>query len=126
MDARVPVADGKHRPGNRGIELMAGILNDAQLRPTRDFGTREDGTPKGYGYFGLLKAANGDDMTELSVGIEIDGVETLVPSIVPTLDDAEVAYLRAGGDPRQNETIMQKAQDHATQRIEGGLSPFFD
>ena len=95
-------------------------------------GTRPDGTQKGMGYLGLLPMAEnsaarpGDTMSEISVGVEIDGEEVLIPSIVPTLDDEELEYLRNGGSPLLHENIMQKAVAHARERMEAGLSPFVD
>ena len=51
----------------------------------RNFGMREDGTPKGMGWLGLLKRPDGKVSSELSVGVEINGKETLLPLFVPTL-----------------------------------------
>lgn len=100
---------------------LGGILSD------RDgFGTREDGTPKGRGFLGLIPMADGSMMSELSVGVELDGKETLIPSVVPTLTEDEIEYLRQGGSPLENNEIMDKAVAHALERLRNGQSPFFD
>ena len=92
------------------------------------YGLREDGTPKGKGFLGLLKTGAGDEvMSEKSIGVEIGGKETLIPAIVPTLDKNEIEFLRKHkpGDkiPR---SILIKASQHARKRMAEGLSPFAD
>ena len=93
-------------------------------------GLRQDGTPKGVGYMGPLRnKATGELMTEMSVGVEIDGQEMLIPSIVPTLDRADLEYMMAEFDPRADqipERIMKKAVDHAMQRLREGQSVWAD
>ena len=60
--------------------------------------------------------------TELSIGVNIDGNEMLIPSIVPTLTIQEVNHLMEGKHPTPE--IMQKAAKHAQERMKQGLSPF--
>lgn len=87
-----------------------------------DFGNRADGTKKGTGFFGLLKRPDGAVSTELSVGVEIDGRETEIPLLVPSLSKDEIDFLLGGGEP--TEEIMSKAFEFAVGRIKGGKSPF--
>ena len=89
-----------------------------------DYGKRPDGTPKGTGYFGELKMRDGSNniMTEYSVGVEIDGKEVLIPSVVPTLSNVELDHLLRGGDVTKG--ILKKAVEHAKMRISKGKSPF--
>lgn len=61
-------------------------------------------------------------MTEKSIGVNINGKETLIPSIVPTLTQEEIDYMKTHDMP--NEAIIQKAVDHANKRIKEGKSPF--
>ena len=92
------------------------------------FGLRKDGTPKGKGYFGLLKRADGNDSSEISVGVGFGGKETQIPTLVPTLNQEEINYLLntwQKGTPIP-EPIMNKAVDHAKQRMRQKLSPFAD
>lgn len=89
------------------------------------YGLREDGTPKGKGFLGLIKMADGVHfMSEMSIGVNFDGKETLIPAIVPTLSKDELEHLRQGG--KVTESIAKKAAKHARQRMKQGLSPFAD
>lgn len=87
---------------------------------------RNDGTEKGSGFLGILKNSTGEDVTEYAVGIEIDGKETEVPTLVPSLTPEEVSevLLASEGKGTLSDTIIQKAADHAADRIKSGLSPF--
>ena len=92
-------------------------------------GKRPDGTEKANGFFGPLAGAGplvGSTLTELSLGVPINGKEIDVPSLVPTLTKEEVAYITNGGDPRKNPSIKQKAIEHAEKRLAEGKSPFAD
>lgn len=92
----------------------------------KDYGLRPDGTPKGPGFLGELKMNDGSGKvaTEISIGVEIDGKETLIPSIVPTLTKEELGSLLDGKKPSQ--AIVKKAADYARERIAAGKSPFAD
>lgn len=92
----------------------------------KGYGKRADGTEKGPGFLGEVKGKKGETMTELSVGVEIDGRQVEIPTIVPGLSASEMRYLKDGGDPRENEAIMRKAIEHAKKRIKAGKSPFAD
>lgn len=93
---------------------------------------RNDGTNKGNGFFGVLKMKDGSnkDATEISIGVEIDGKETEIPTLVPTLSEEEKDWLLKGGNPLDKseiaESITIKAIAHAEQRIKEGKSPFND
>ena len=87
-----------------------------------NYGPRADGTMKGNGYFGPLKMPDGRVATEIGIGVNFDGKEVEVPSLVPTLTRQEVDYLVGGGKPTPE--IVKKAADHAVQRMKAGKSPF--
>ena len=87
-----------------------------------DYGNRPDGTAKGTGFFGLLNRPDGTDSTELSIGVEMDGKETLIPAIVPTLTQDELNTVLTSGVTPQ---IVRKAADYARERISNGLNPFW-
>ena len=91
--------------------------------PDLGYGKREDGTQKGKGYFGELITPDGKKMTEYSIGMEINGKEVLMPSLVPTLTKAEVDHI-VKGKPL-TDAIMDKAVAHAKKRIAEGKSPFY-
>ena len=95
-----------------------------------DYGNRPDGTKKGTGFFGVIKRPDGNVMTEISIGVGLDGKETNIPLIVPTLDKKELNYLMRN-DPKSPQfmekmppSIMNKAVDHAVMRMNEGKSPF--
>ena len=92
----------------------------------QDYGNRPDGTAKGTGFFGPLKMKNGSGnvMTEFSVGTNIDGKETLIPTLVPTLNKQELNHLLGGGKPTP--TIVNKAARFAIDRMKQGKSPFIE
>jgi len=95
-------------------------LNIVRSRP--DYGSRINGTPKGPGYLGELQRPGGGFSTELSIGVNLDGKETLIPALVPTLDKSEIDYLLNGGKPTK--AIIDKAVKHAIERQKKGLNPF--
>lgn len=88
---------------------------------------RADGSTKGRGYFGPLRNDAGQNMTEYSIGVEFDGKETDIPTMVPTLAPGEIEYLLQMQDGMQvPQGIQRKAVDHALMRMRQGLSPFHD
>jgi hypothetical protein len=87
-----------------------------------DYGKRADGSPKGLGFFGELKRPDGYTSTELSIGVNMNGKETEIPLLVPTLTREEVDYLLRGGEPTP--TLVDKAVGFAQQRMKAG-KPFF-
>jgi hypothetical protein len=96
-----------------------------------DYGLRQDGTKKGRGFFGPLEMRpngkrNGQFATEISMGINIDGKEIEIPTLVNSLTAEERIYLLSGNDPRNNPTIKRKAIESAKKRMKAGLSPFKD
>lgn len=97
-----------------------------------DYGNRPDGTKKGSGYFGEIKRPDGNVMTEISIGVGLNGKETQVPLIVPTLTKPEMDYLLRN-DPKSKTfmskmppAIIDKAVEHAVIRIKERRSPFAD
>lgn len=88
---------------------------------------RADGSDKGQGFLGLLKRPDGRVSSEISVGVEIDGQEREIPTLVPTLSQDQLDYLMThpvGEGHPLPEAIIQKAVDFARQRLARGLSPF--
>jgi len=88
---------------------------------------RLDGSEKSMrGFLGPIENVNGGTMTEYSIGVEIDGEEVQMPSMVPTLSDDEIETMRnmRDGDPIPQQ-IKTKAIDHYYQRIEEGKDPFY-
>ena len=77
---------------------------------------------KGLGYFGKLPNKMGGYSTELSIGVNINGKEAEIPSLVPTLTKEEKDYLLSGNKPTK--VIVDKAVKWAKFRINKGKSPF--
>ena len=98
---------------------MPGALADPSINPSW---YRQDGSRKGMGFLGPLKFHDGSTSTELSIGVNLGGKEVSIPLLVPTLDKAEIQHLMSGGNP--TEITVQKAVEHARQRMMQGLSPF--
>ena len=91
------------------------------------WGTRPDGSTKGKGFLGALKRPDGAISTEISVGVNIDGKEMDIPTMVPTLSRPELDKLMTlGPDEKIPESIVKKAADHAKARIAAGKSVFAD
>jgi hypothetical protein len=95
-----------------------------------DYGMRPDKTAKGSGYFGEIKRPDGNVMTEISIGVGLNGKETLIPLIVPTLNKSELNYLMRNNPDsemfmeKMPKSIMNKAVDHAVMRMKENKSPF--
>ena len=95
-----------------------------------DYGMRPDKTAKGSGYFGKIKRPDGNVMTEISIGVGLNGKETLIPLIVPTLNKSELNYLMRNNPDsemfmeKMPKSIMDKAVDHAVMRMKENKSPF--
>ena len=92
-----------------------------------DYGLRNDGTAKSSGYLGELTNKHGDVMTEFTVGVNIDGKEVDIPTLVPTLSKGELNTLLNldDGEPVPD-NIVQAAIDHAMYRRSVGKSVFAD
>ena len=109
-------------PGLDPTNIPVGYRLKTKAAEAIKYGQRVDGTMKGSGFLGPIKMDDGRTMTELSIGVEFDGKETLIPAIVPTLTEKEINHLKGGG--KITDEIFQKAVDHAKQRMSNGLSPF--
>jgi hypothetical protein len=91
-----------------------------------NWGTRADGSPKGQGFLGVLQRPDGKVSSEISVGVNLDGKETEIPTLVPTLSKEEVDYLMTHEpDPStMPRSILDKAVAYAKDRLAAGKSPF--
>jgi len=79
---------------------------------------------KGLGFLGSLPTTDGTGRTstELSIGVNFDGKETEIPSLVPTLNQSEIDFLLAGNKPTK--AIVDKAVEHAKTRMSQGKNVF--
>lgn len=87
---------------------------------------REDGSQKGNGFLGLLQRPDGGVSSEISIGVEVNGKEMEVPTMVPTLNQKELDYLMTHKpDPAtMPKSIVQKAIAFAQQRMADGKPVF--
>ena len=86
------------------------------------WGKRPDGSDKGLGFLGLLPHKGNQVSSEISIGINVNGKEMEVPSLVPTLTPAEVNHMLSGGKPTPE--IIRKASEHAQMRLKEGKPVF--
>lgn len=87
-----------------------------------DYGNRPDGTAKGKGYFGELINKDGDVVTEMTIGVNIDGQEVDIPLVHPFLTGSEINQileLEDGEQPPEN--LVRSAVDYAIYRKQSGL-----
>lgn len=92
--------------------------------PDIGYGRREDGSNKGRGFYGMLPRTDGPDQSsELSIGVEMDGKQRTIPSMVPGLNAEQLRYLLSVQKPIRPD-ITQKAVDFAVQRQQQGNGPF--
>jgi hypothetical protein len=115
-------------PGKAGQQTPD--VSDIRLKKTdiegeNEWDRRADGSRKGYGFLGVLKRPDGRVSSEISVGVDIGGKETEIPTLVPTLTRGEVDQLLSLKDgERIPRPIIDKAIEFAQQRISRGLSVF--
>lgn len=92
-----------------------------------DFGTRADGSPKGNGFLGAQPRTDGGVSSEISIGVNIDGKDLEIPTMVPTLAPSERQWLLSNdvSDPSKIPvSIINKATNFAKARLAAGQSPF--
>lgn len=108
------------------VEEQRKIFSTEELFPSigKSDEYRLDRTKKGPGFLGTLKRPDGKVSTELSIGVNVDGKEIQIPSLVPTLTKEEINSLLANGP--MTDAIVKKAVEHAKQRMASGKSPFLE
>lgn len=114
-----------------------GIAEVAQVRPTpttqynrENWPLRTDGTKKGLGWLGVLPMMDGSGRvaTEMTIGVNFDGKDMIIPAMVPNLRTDEINYILGGGSLTNKSpmaiSIMEKAVEHAKDRMRQGESVF--
>lgn len=115
--------------GDRSFNILLGSESATGQYPTgtKFYGLRHDGTAKGSGYFGELKRSDGDISTELTIGVNINGKEMEIPTLVPTLSEKQKDWLLTHpANEKLPDDIEKAAVAHARQRLKDGLSVFHD
>ena len=87
---------------------------------------RADGTAKGAGWLGPFRNKSGEEVTEYSVGVDIDGKEVQIPTLVPGMSRKEIDQVLMASESGEmpNEAIIRKAIAHARKMSSEGKSPF--
>lgn len=90
------------------------------------FGLRQDLTPKGEGYFGILpmQDGSGNVATEMSMTYDYGNGDVLVPLMNPSLTKTEINHLLKGYEPTKQ--MIDKTYQFGLQRLQEGRSPFAD
>ena len=130
------IAKQTKKPAEQQAYVDAGIERFKKANPTKsdaaskEYGMRNDGvTKKGTGWLGELKLPDGGVATEYTIGVNLDGKETEIPTLVPTLSKQEVDLMVNDIIPNKKripEAIVRKAAEHAKKRLGEGKSVFVD
>jgi len=127
MTARYDAATGETRYEEMPRPEPAAEAQGSQGGAGR-YGLRNDGkTYKGTGWLGELKLPNGGVATEYTIGVNFDGKEIDIPTLVPTLTKAQqelmVNDIIPNNKPVPND-IVKAAVDFAKMRLANGQSVF--
>ena len=96
------------------MSSLRGIPDELVTVPhTRIHGVREDGQPKGYGFFGPL-AHTGEEACYATELPYYAGTGQYIPLLTPGLTRAEISHLVCGG--RATAKILATAMAHADHR----------
>ena len=90
---------------------------------------RPDGTRKGTGWLGTLNLPGGGVTSEYSMGFSFDDRNVLLPTLVPTLTKEEIDLMVNDVIPNRKpvpQSVINKAIEHAQERMKKGESPFKD
>ena len=127
-EARNPLT-GQPYQETKGLLASLRRLKNPERRMRRQEGgeLRIDGTEKSmHGYLGPIENSRGQIMTELSIGVEMDGKEILIPTLVPTLNDQDIQVLQnLSEDAPIPESIIKKAVAHAHERMKENKNAFY-
>ena len=86
-----------------------------------DYGDGPNGTKKGKGWYGELHDSEGNIVTEMTVGINIDGEEVDVPAVNPILSEKQLTTLLGiKSDQPLPEDIIDTAVEYAIFRKQQG------
>lgn len=123
--APAAAAPGAVSPQAQVVSPTAPNVSDLQVNPAgvdrTSWEPRGDGTAKGLGFLGLLKTPDGRVASEYTIGVPINGKETDIPTLVPTLTRPEVEQVLKG---QVTPAIRQKAETWALDRVKSGKPVF--
>lgn len=120
------------------VSKIEAIKNSAQSaefvgepgNPSENFGNRfNSNQPKQNGFLGVFRVG-GTAVSENSIGVQINGKETQIPTLVPGLTKEEVSSVidnaLSGGKLPLPPEVVAKAVAHAKERIAQGMDPFYN
>ena len=114
--------------GNAGEGATQGAKGEGGVNWTPGHDLRNDGkTYKGTGWLGVLRLPNGGVASEYTIGVNIDGKEIDIPTLVPTLTKEEQDLMVNDVIPNNKDvpdSIVKKAVDFAKMRLANGRSVF--
>ena len=96
----------------------------------KDYGLREDGTPKSTGHLGKLQRTDGSGKTSTELSVLYNG--RFMPSITPNQSPEHIAYLLNTKDSpdkwpvKTRKEILTKAEEYAKYRESKGMPAFFN
>ena len=125
-EARNPLT-GEPYQETTGLLASLRRLKNPRMRRQDGGELRIDGTKKSMqGFLGPIKNSRGQIMTELSIGVEMDGKEIEIPTLVPTLNDQDIQVLQnLSDDAPIPESIIKKSVAHAQERMKENKDPFY-
>ena len=103
-----------------GLMLSTVTQKLQNIPPVEDWGLRSDGvTDKGPGWLGVKFNKRGEAVTEYTIGVEIDGKEYEIPTLVPGLTAEEVDAILTSSETGQDlpKEIVDKAVQFAKVQI---------
>ena len=108
-------------------EFVSDAWDSGYFDPMNKYGFRRNQkTFKERGFLGEITRDDGKIMTEMSVGVEFDGKEVDIPTLYTGMPKDQLDFLIKGGDPRDNEALMEGAEKRAKARMKMGKSPFYN
>ena len=114
--------------GAGGGSAAQGAQGEGGVNWTPGHDLRNDGkTLKGTGWLGVLRLPNGGVASEYTIGVNIDGKEIDIPTLVPTLTKEEQDLMVNDVIPNHKDvpdSIVKKAVDFAKMRLANGRSVF--
>ena len=107
------------------ITITTSLILISNCYAANNYGHRPDGTLKGKGWLGEIHNPDGSISTELSISVNIDDKDLLIPLLVPGLTIEEIRTLQNITSPKDiPENIINKAITHAFEMLGQGKSPF--
>ena len=105
---------------------MSRIKKYQEKKKRKDFGLREDGTPKSTGHLGVLQRSDGSKKSSTEMSVLYNG--RFMPSLTPNQSPEHIAYLLNTKDSPDKwpDEIFLRAEEYAKYRESKGKPAFFN